>query len=217
MSLGDAYIWFILLAAIAAFSAFFLQRKSLFLYFFPFYLLTTFFVEYLGIWLSNHGQTTTLLYNIFTIFEFMFYFWILRTIITNRKIKNILIYIMIVYPPLVILNMLFLQKGTLQFHTFTYSLGCFIIVASAIVYFFELFQSDMSTDLVRDPYFWICSGLLFFYSCGYPLFALTNFFAAPTNVFIQNYNSISSILNILLYSSFIIASLCRIRIMKFSS
>lgn len=216
MSLGDAYIWFILLAAIAAFSAFFLKRISVFLYFFPFYLLTTFFVEYLGIWLSNHGQTTTFLYNIFTTFEFMFYFWILKTIISNKKIKTILIYIMVVYPLLVILNMLFLQKGTLQFHTLTYSLGCFIIVAGAIAYFYELFQSDKSTDLVRDPYFWISSGLLFFYSCGYPLFAVTNFFAAPTNVFIQNYNSISSILNILLYSSFIIASLCRIRIRKFS-
>jgi len=217
MSLGDVYIWFILLAAIAALSAFFLKRISIFFYLFPFYLIITFFVEASGIWLSNHGQTTTLLYNIFTTFEFMFYFWIMRIIINNIRIRRVLVYIFFIYPLLVVLNMLFLQKGNIQFHTLTYSLGCFIVVGSAIAYFYELFQSDKSIDLARDPYFWICSGLLFFYSCGYPLFAVTNFFAAPSNVFIQNYNSISSLLNILLYSSFIIASLCRIRIRKFSS
>lgn len=217
MSLGDAYIWFILLAAITAFSAFFLKKISLFLYFFPFYLLTTFCVEYLGIWLSDNGETTTLLYNIFSTFEFMFYFWILRTIIRNNKIKNSILYTLIIYPILVTLNILFLQKGNLQFHSLTYSLGCLIIVGNTVVYFYELFEANKSIDLIRDPYFWICSGLLFYYTCSFPLFAVTNFFAAPTNVFIQNYNSISSLLNILLYSSFIIASLCRIRTRKFSS
>ena len=89
--------------------------------------------------------------------------------------------------------------------------GTLIIVLSPL-HFYELFTSDKYINLARDPFFWICSGLLFFYSCGFPLFALNNFLSSSSNIFIKNYTSIISLLNILLYSSFIIASLCRIRI-----
>jgi hypothetical protein len=156
-----------------------------------------------------------LLYNIFTTFEFAYYFWLFKSILHQPAVKKILSGLIWLFPLLALLNKIFIQKGLLIFLSITYSFGCLFIVAASIMYFYELFQMGKSVDLMRQRTFWISSGLLFYYTCGFPLFAVTNFFAAPTSVFVQIYNTISSLLNILLYSSFIIASLCRIKIRKF--
>lgn len=207
------YIWLILLGAITGAFAYFRKTIPGFLKVFPVYLLTTFIIEYIGGWRSDEGKTTVTLYNVFTTIEFVFYFWMLRYMIRSSFIKKVLLHSLWVYPMLVILNKLFLQKG-LQFHTITFSIGGFLIVMGAISYFFELFQSNKPVNLIREPPFWICSGLLFFYACTFPLYALINFFQDPSNIIIKNIAFVFAIVNILLYSSFIIASLCRIRIRK---
>ena len=215
MVFGDIYTWFILIASLTACTIYFDKKAAFALKLFPFFLFATFCVETIGIRMSNNGFHTMLLYNVFTTVEFAYYFWLFATILHQTTVKKILYNLIWLFPLLALLNKLFIQKGLLVFLSFTYSFGCLLIVAAAIMYFYELFQIEKSVDLIRERTFWISSGLLFFYTCSFPLFAVTNFFSAPTSVFRQNYNTISSLLNILLYSSFIIASLCRIRIRKF--
>ncbi|OJY88182.1 MAG: hypothetical protein BGP13_06465 [Sphingobacteriales bacterium 40-81] len=142
----------------------------------------------------------------------VFYFLLVRNVIRNKRMRSFLLFVSWLYPLFVIINIFFLQPRKDQFVSISYATGTLIIVLSTIFYFYELFTSDKYINLARDPFFWICSGLLFFYSCGFPLFALNNFLSSSSNIFIKNYTSIISLLNILLYSSFIIASLCRIRI-----
>lgn len=215
MAFGDVYILFILMAAISACTIYFEKDASAPLKLFPVFLLLTFCVEATAIKISNAGYTTVLLYNIFTTLEFAYYFWLFKSILHQPTVKKILSNLIWLLPLLALLDKIFIQKGLLVFLSFTYSFGCLLIVAATIMFFYELFQMGRSVDLIRERPFWISSGLLFYYTCGFPLFAVTNFFSAPTSVFLQNYNSISSLLNILLYSSFIIASLCRIKIRKF--
>ncbi|HRO48051.1 hypothetical protein [Agriterribacter sp.] len=208
-----AYIWLILSGSIVGAIVYFKKGTPVFLRALPVYLLITFTVEYIGQWMNDNGKVTVTLYNVFTTIEFIFYFWMLRYMVKNPWAKKLLLHSLWLYPLLVILNKLFLQKG-LQFHTITFSLGGLLIVMATITYFFELFQFNKPVNLVREPSFWICSGLLFFYACTFPLYALINFFQDPSNIIIKNIASIFAIVNILLYSSFIIAALCRIRIRK---
>ncbi|HRQ52276.1 MAG TPA: hypothetical protein PLR74_17140 [Agriterribacter sp.] len=210
---SHAYIWLILLGSIAGAIVYFKKGTPVFLRALPVYLLITFTVEYIGQWMNDNGRATVTLYNVFTTIEFVFYFWMLRHMVKNARAKKLLHHSLWLYPVLVILNKLLLQKG-LQFHTITFSLGGLLIVMATITYFFELFQFDKPVNLVREPSFWICSGLLFFYACTFPLYALINFLQDPSNIIIKNIASILAIVNILLYSSFIIAALCRIRIRK---
>ncbi|HRP56656.1 hypothetical protein [Agriterribacter sp.] len=209
----NIYIWLILLGSITGALVYFKKGTPVFLKAFPVYLLTTFIIEFIGGWRSDEGLITVTLYNVFTTIEFVFYFWMLRYMISNRLAKRVLLHSLWLYPVLVILNKLFLQKGP-QFHTITVCLGCLLVVMAAIIYFFELFQLNKPVNLIREPSFWICSGLLFFYACTFPLYALINFFQDPSNIIVKNIAFIFAIVNILLYSSFIIASLCRIRIRK---
>ncbi|WP_152269709.1 hypothetical protein [Agriterribacter humi] len=209
----NIYIWLILLGSITGALVYFKKGMPVFLRAFPVYLLTTFIIEFIGGWRSDKGLTTVSLYNVFTTIEFVFYFWMLRYMINNRFAKKVLLHSLWLYPILVTLNKLFLQKGP-QFHTITFSIGGFLIVMATITYFFELFQLNKPVNLTREPPFWICSGLLFFYACTFPVYALINFFQDPSNIIIKNIAFVFAIVNILLYSSFIIASLCRIRIRK---
>jgi hypothetical protein len=99
----------------------------------------------------------------------------------------------------------------------TYSLGSLLIVTGCIYYFWELFQQKNSVDLIRQPPFWICSGLLFYYCCTLPVFGLTNFITNLPQVILQNLLAIVIVINICLYLSFTIAFLCRLKIKRSTS
>jgi hypothetical protein len=65
---------------------------------------------------------------------------------------------------------------------------------------------------VRQPAFWISSGLLFYYSVTFAQYGLVNFISnLPSNV-IQTLLTILVIINTCLYLSFTIAFLCRLKI-----
>jgi len=152
-----------------------------------------------------------LLGSLSTVLDFTFYFFLLREIVHGAKAKNLFRLFLIVYPVVALINIFFIQ-GPRVFHTVTYSLGCLLVVACCIYYFWELFQQSHSVSLSREPAFWICSGLLFYFACSFPIYGLTNYLmkALPT-VILQNLYIILILVNIFLYLSFTIAFLCRLK------
>ena len=176
---------------------------------FPFFMLITLTVEVSAWFFIKYKMNVTLLYIIFTSFEFIFYLFIIAFSIYNLKVRKIILWLMAIYPLLVLLNRIFIQQRS--FHTITYSIGCLLVVAGCMYYFFELFQSTHSVNLVKEPAFWICSGLLFFYCCTFPLIGLWNYLPGLPKIILKNLNYILTFLNILLYSLFSIAFLCKMR------
>jgi hypothetical protein len=204
----------VFLSFLASLTTYFRKGTRLFLKIFPFFLFVTLIVEIVGQYLSDHKRNNTLLYNFFGVFEFTFYFWILRLIIRNAVAKKIIFHLLWIYPIISLVNIFFIQKLNI-FGTITYSLGCLFIVVITIYYFFELFQLPPAIPLLREPAFWICSGLLLYYCCSFPMFALMTHLGKNTPRFItKNLDNILNLLNILLYSSFTIAFLCRPRVRK---
>ncbi|WP_205509521.1 hypothetical protein [Longitalea arenae] len=179
---------------------------------FPPYMLITIAVEITGMQFMKYKIDMSLLFTIFTAFEFEYYLLIIRYSIYKPKAKTAISWALAIYPLLVLINMLYIQPG--KFHTITYSLGCLLVVAACIYYFFEIFQSKHSVNLIKEPPFWICSGLLFFYCCTFPLIGLWNQLSGLSHIILKNLNAILQLLNILLYSLFSIAFLCRLRFGK---
>ncbi len=217
MSFLPIYIYFILISFLASLSVYLTSKSSPFyLILFPPFLLVTLVAESLGAYLSSIGRPNVWLYNFFTVFEFCFYLWVISHIISNRLMKKAVRITLLLYMLIAVTNIIFIQKMK-AFHTVTYALGCLFIVIFCIYYFFELFKLPKSVKLKNNPAFWLCSGLLFFYCCGFPLYGFINYLSSISTLIIKNFYSIIVILNCFLYSLFTIAFLCRIKTRKYIS
>jgi hypothetical protein len=201
------YIYVIALSFLVSLSVYYKTKTTGYQYLklFPPFLLVTLIIEYIGAYRATTGDNNVLLYNLFSTFEFCFYLFILSLIIINASVRRIICIMMILYAIAALVNIFFIQK---LFHTVTYSIGCLLVVSVCIYYFFELFRLPKYVKLKNNPAFWICSGLLFFYCCGFPLFGLVNYWAANSPILVRNFTEIVGILNIFLYSLFMIAFLC---------
>lgn len=205
MSFLPVYFYFIALSFIVSLVVYSSSRHP-YLKLFPPFLFATMAAEFAGNYLTSIHEPNTFIYNFFSVIEFIFYMLLISLIIKNGKVKKIIRVSSVLYAIISIVNILFFQ-GMEKFHTVTYSLGCLLIVVICIFYFLELFSSPRSVKLSADPAFWICSGLLFFYCCGFPLYAFLNFWAG-FKWMRKSFTDIVSILNIFLYSLFVISFLC---------
>lgn len=148
--------------------------------------------------------------NLGTLVVISFELYLLRAIIAGKRAKKVFLYIFLLYPVVALLN-IFLLQHIGNFHTMTYCLGALLIITGCIYYFWELFQQKAYVDLVRQPAFWICSGLLFYYACTFAIYGLIPFLTnLPRNV-IETLLKILVIMDVCLYSSFTIAFLCRLK------
>jgi len=151
--------------------------------------------------------------NLTQMFVMAFHLYLLRVIVRGTKAKKIFLYFLLLYLLLSLLNFFLVQK-TAVFNTITSSFGSLLIVSGCIYYFWELFQQRFFVNLVRQPAFWIASGLLFYYAVSFPLQSMLNFIHDLSYTTLQNLFTIFILLNIFLYLSFTIAFLCRLKTRK---
>jgi hypothetical protein len=208
---------FLLISLLASLWVYFKPYKNFrYLRLFPIFLLITICIETFNTYLANRKGNNSAAYGLFGILEFVFYFWILKHAMVNKKAKSFLGYLLWIYPLFALGNMFFIQ-GFSNFNSISYSVGCFLIVLFCIFYFYGLFQLPSSYDMLRDPLFWICCGLLFFYCCSFPLFGLINFLIKIPGFNPRTLGVILSLMNVVLYSSFTIAFLCRLKVRNSTS
>ena len=216
MSFLPLYVYFIFFSFVTSLSVYFFSKSSFFyLKLFPPFLLATLIAEIVGSYLSALRKPNVAIYNFFTVFEFCFYLYVISLIISNRKMKNTLLIVIALYSLTAVMNIVFFQ-GMGSFHTLTYAFGCLLIVGACMYYFFELFKFPNSIDLKTNPAFWICSGLLFFYCCGFPLFGFTNLIAGISKLIMRNLYRLIIILNIFLYTLFAVGFICQLKVKKYT-
>ena len=204
----------VLFTLLASFTLYFQPTPEFYLKIFPLYMLITALFGGMLIYFSFHRINSVVLFNLFSTFEFCFYLFVLQQIIRDKRIKKSIFFILIAYPLLTLFNTFLLQKITAGVLTFSYALGCLLVVVFSIYYFFELFQIPNAVNLITQPSFWICSGLLFYCSCAFPVFSLLNLLKKPSLAIGHSLAIISYLLDACLYLSFTIAFLCRIKIRK---
>ena len=217
--IGMQILYFFILSFTVLISIFYLFQKNaglIYLKCLSPILFLTFFLEIFSHFIVKEKgieAKTFVYYNPLTTIEFVYYLWMIRTIITNRIAKKVFLSLIIIYPIAAGINIFFFQ-GRTGFHVSTYSFGCLMIVTCCIYYFYELFLIPHSVNPLSQSSFWICTGLLFYYAFTYPMFGLVNLITSLPLVIINNIGNIIYLLNVLLYSMFSIAYLCRIRIRK---
>lgn len=207
------YMTILIISFLAGLSIYFRKDLPAYLKLFPPFLLLTIIIELISRGLALRDMNNLILYNFFTTFEFIFYFFILQHVIQNKRTKKIILHIYWLYPTIALLN-IFLIQGINVFHSFSFILGCLLVIVFCARHFYELISIPGSKNLSRVPTFWVCCGLFLFYTSSLPFYVAIKFmyFFSYTDIKIMWYAL--SIANYLLYFLFAIAFLCTIRIRK---
>ena len=106
------------------------------------------------------------------------------------------------------INIFYIQ-GFRKFHTISYRVGAIMVVTWCYLYFRQLMQSSEQIILIKNPFFWISSGLLIFYPGFFFYFSAFDYIVYRKIKYSgELFTIISNTVNILLYSFFVIALLC---------
>jgi hypothetical protein len=207
------YISAILVSCLSGLTIYFQQKPAFYQRLFSIFLFITLSVELYAFYLAKHRQHNVGVYNLYNLVSTCFYLYVLHEVIQSKVIKKIIIWANVLFLLFAIWNLIFWQKME-NFNNITCALASLIIVAFCITYFIEIFQRPMAINLLAEPSFWICGGLIFFNTCSLPYFGLVHMLEnLPLSLFNRIFEALN-ILNILLYIIFSVSFLCRLRIRK---
>jgi hypothetical protein len=163
-------------------------------------------------YLQSHGRYNTGVANSWGIIEFCFYFFVLRSLIVNVKIKRFIFFIIFLFPVFSIINLYFQKQ--VGFNPVNYTIGSLSTVSFCFYYFVELFQRADTQSLTRLPAFWITTAILFTNVLAFPFFSFVGFITKMPDLIYKNLVVIFYIIAIVTSILYSIGFLCRIRIRK---
>jgi hypothetical protein len=150
------------------------RKDPLYLRLLPFYLLITLLVEMFGQLTNKSGQNNLVMFNLFSVLEFMFYTYFFKIVIPGVTIKRITQIIFWLLPSICLINIFFIQGPTV-FHTYTYALACMVMITLGITYFYRTFLNTEKLNLLREPAFWISVGIIFFFVASVSILGVFNY------------------------------------------
>ncbi|MEP0266025.1 hypothetical protein [Dokdonia sp.] len=99
-------------------------------------------------------------------------------------------------------------KGWWAFPDYIHALEAIIIITLVILWFIKMLKEKTIAQPYKTFEFWICAGLLIFFSGNFLLFVFPKFILNTGNEVFLAIWKVNNILNILLYSIYTIALLC---------
>lgn len=200
MSLNIVSYFFIFLALLVCTLKYSLLKRSNQKYFI-YYLLFVFVNEILQIFTAEYLNISTLFnINLYDIVTYLFFvIWYFR-VLKNKIIVKVLgfIYLMFLIISLVTENIF---NEFLEINTYA---GTVLVLILVIKFYSELLIKNETINFLKEPKFWISTGLLIF-NVGY----LPTLFLLNLNYYeIINVDLIMTVLNIFLYSCLIKGFLC---------
>jgi hypothetical protein len=151
---------------------------------------------------SNHFAA-----NIFMLFQFSFYIILIRSIFSSMKIRKMVDVCQLTLCVVFFINFFFFQQWH-TYNSYTYIFASIIIILWCCFLFRYLMIKTENISLIHFPFFWIYSGVLFFYLIRLFFMLYFTFFAYTFNeIYIKIFKSFSSISIFLLYSCIILSIL----------
>lgn len=203
--------WWTFIAAI-----FLLDKKTKVWQLFILLLFLTLCVETIGWYLrtQEHSFFNALPFNLLMLISNAFLIWFFTKARTLQKIKRTLIYLDYFFIVFGVVNLFFFQ-GFWYYNSFSETLGDIMLSVICCYFFYTLLTEKEYIDLLRLDYFWLAIGVLFS-SLGSALlyhfsWALREFYI-HSKIDVGTY--INYALNLILYTSLIIAFICRWKITR---
>lgn len=180
------------------------------------YILVTIIVEVVAWWYSIHNIRNLIFYNLYAIINFTYLIFLLRSFMTNARLVKVMGVLMFAYPILALINLLLIQGTNTIFNTYTFLSGCVIVVTASVCYFYERIKYPGPHSLLKEPPFWVSTGLLFFYTCSPPLTGVINAISLMPFYNLKTLYFINLMVNIILYLLFSISFICNLIFRRYS-
>jgi hypothetical protein len=134
----------------------------------PWFVLLTFVSEMTALQWAIKYHTNHCVYNVYQVFQFIFYSLALFQMIKNGRIRKLLLFISIGFSIIAITNLCFIQ-GVHQFNTINFYSGAIILSFFSGYSLNELFRKTAIDSPFKTPDFWIAGSILVLNSCLIPL------------------------------------------------
>lgn len=170
-----------------------LKKKSLKIFFI--FLVTTSLKETVCTYYAINSLNNYPIYNSLSIAYYGLLFLSFKSYFENRKIKRLITILLLVFSLFYMLNLLFIQ-GLIKFNSYTFLLGGLFLNFICLVFFYNLLNSTRNVKIIKLPFFWFSTGLVFYSTGTIILLGLFEFYRnLPPSTGAQLW-SINSILNI---------------------
>jgi len=125
-----------------------------------------------GIWmlhLAAHRSNNLLLLNIFVPFRYVLFSGMFYFNFRSPRIKRIILYTMIAFGPFALLDIYASNLNLADLHNhlvgrYSQVVESALIILWVLLYFYEIINSLKVSNILTYPFFWVCAGLLIFYS-----------------------------------------------------
>jgi len=136
--------------------------------------------------LSFHNIANHVLFNVFDPIEFfvipLFYYYQL----VSRRLKNIIRVYLCIFPIFVVVNLIWIQNFH-QLATLSYVAGAGFTMLLTVAYLWQLYTSDDTDSIFRDPVFWISLAYVFYCAVSIPYLGMLNDLWQKHPVFTRQY------------------------------
>ncbi len=170
------------------------------------YLLMNVVVETYGLISKASGKNNYWAYNLSTIVEFTFYYYLFYNATTNLSHKKNIGIIGSITLLFCIVNIFFIQ-GLNHFHSNSFVLGSLSLIYLSVCYFIQQSDLEEPSNPFTKKMFWITTGVLFFYTGTIFNLGLFEYIHLKNSLLEKQFSILLNCLNSLLYIFYIIAFL----------
>jgi len=173
------------------------------------------FVEFTGRYIRKDlGHINTWLYNISIPIEYLFYGFMIGSLCLTIPFRKIIFYSTAIFAGWAIINLLFIQ-GFINLNTNTLKIGSILMIIFSGIGLIDLFTNDLHSSLLKNPLFWVCTGVLFFNTGEFLyLFFFDTFLQNGWDKTANVFASINNKLIYVLYTCISIAIVCSKKLEK---
>lgn len=170
--------------------------------------LTEIFAVYLAPFITKQYGNLPI-YNLFMLFEYLLIAYYFGEIISSQKVKKAIKVFFILFPVFWLCTEIFFF-GWWKSNTYAVLAGDLFCIIFAARYLYELFTADQMVDFQNCSEFWIAAGIMFYSCCELPITGIVNFWSKNYHELTLKLFSVLDVLNIIMYSIFAYAFLCRL-------
>ena len=153
-------------------------------------------------------RNNMIIYNPFMLIEFIVYGLYFKMLTHLQWLKTLINWYVFALPVLWLICT-FILFGIYNWDSYVTIIGSLFTIFFAVIYYYELLTSSETMHLTTTPEFWIATGLIIFYGGNLPYVGMLNYLIKNYMSLATNLTYVLKILNIVMYSLFAYAYLCR--------